>query len=74
MKYNIRKSSRNTGKFFHKSPDIKCIHTRSQAFKDITKCCEEEGFFTRNYVSIERTVLNTCECAMQILSIDTTIL
>ena len=74
MKYNIKKSARNTGKFFHKSPNIKCSHAKSQASKDITKCCNEEFFFTRNYIAIERRVLNNCSRKLTVLEIDTTIL
>jgi len=46
-----------TGLTFHKTGGIKSSHTKRQAMIDISKCCGDDFFFSRNYVNCEYHVL-----------------
>lgn len=71
MNLHVRKHKRNNGAFFHKCPDIKCSHTKSQACKDITEECGDGKMYSQNYIGIEHLVLKACSCEMTIYSINT---
>jgi hypothetical protein len=58
---NISKDKRAKGNHFHKTPGIKCAHTKKQACADITEECD--GFYSINYIFKESLVLNYCKNA-----------
>ena len=71
MDKEVKKSKRSIGVFYHKTPGIKCAHTKRQALLDISKEVLTTNSYTRNYVSIESTVMNACKCILHIKNINT---
>jgi len=74
MNLDIEIDKRNSGCFFHKNKGIKSSkECRLQALKDISYECGDGKFYTRNYISAECQVLDTCKKILIIIPLDTTI-
>jgi len=74
MNLDIEIDKRNNGLYYHKNKGIKSTkECKLQALKDISMECGENKFFTRNYISNECQVLDTCKKILEIIQIDTTI-
>jgi len=72
MEIKRDETGRCIGKFFHKSPGIKCSHTKEQAIKDMIVDCDD--FYSQVYVYRESIILQACECEMIIYNINTNLL
>ena len=64
---NIEKDENSRGVYFHRTPGIKCSHTKRQASMDISKYIQEEGGDETNYVFREYLVLNYCKHANKVI-------
>lgn len=73
MNLEVEIDKRNNGYYFQKNKNIRSSkEIKRIAIEDMKEITGENKFFKRNYLGIERIVLDNCKKIIKIISIDTT--